>query len=90
LLYLAFPFETQTDEGDKGAAVTENNDFSSVHVSGFESAGGDEKDPESLHGTIPVVQSLGINDADRKSHRFLDIVKSIEYFTNRRDIIVYV
>jgi hypothetical protein len=77
LLYLAFPFETQTDEEDKGATMIENNDFSSAHVSGSESPGGDEKDekdPESLQETIPVVQSLGINDADRKSHRFLDIV----------------
>jgi hypothetical protein len=74
LLYLAFPFETQTDEEDKGAAMIENNDFSSAHVSGSESASGDEKimDPETFEASIPVGQN--VDSGDRKSHRFFNIV----------------
>jgi hypothetical protein len=70
LLYLAFPFQTKTDEEDKGAAMIENNN------SGSELGGGDEKiiDPETVQEIIPVRQSPGINDADRKTHRFWDIV----------------
>lgn len=76
LLYLAFPFETQTDEEDKAAAMVENNDFSSAQASRSESASGDEKvmEPDMLDSTIPVGVGVDMESADLKSHRFLNIV----------------